>query len=224
MNSIYDSVKLALRERAYWFRLALRLGNGVHLHWAAKIIGENISIGSETRIDEGARLVASSPREEIRIGRRCFIRPGAQLCAWGGSIRIGDDCSINANAIVYGTGRVLIGNAVRIAANTVLVASSHLFHRRDIPIMDQGISAVGISIADDCWLGAGVTVLDGVAIGAGSIIAAGAVVRRDVAPYSIVGGVPAKLIRFREENCTSLDKHAAISHVAYEERISGGLK
>ncbi len=100
---------------------------------------------------------------------------------------------------VYGQGGVKIGNYVRITAHTIIVAPQHIFKRRDIPICEQGIESKGIIIEDDVWIGAHCTILDGVKIGKGAIIAAGAVVTKDVAPYSTVGGVPAKLIKVRPD-------------------------
>jgi acetyltransferase-like isoleucine patch superfamily enzyme len=115
----------------------------------------------------------------------------------GGSIVIGTKSSINPYCVLYGTGGLVIGDFVRIAAHTVIVAASHRFDRTDVPICAQGSSAVGITIENDVWVGAGVQILDGVRIGRGAIIAAGAVVRSDVEPFAIVGGVPARVIKRR---------------------------
>jgi acetyltransferase-like isoleucine patch superfamily enzyme len=64
----------------------------------------------------------------------------------------------------------------------------------DVPIMDQGRTAKGLTVGDNVWIGAGAKILDGVTVGEGVIVAAGAVVNRSFADKSIVGGVPAKLI------------------------------
>jgi acetyltransferase-like isoleucine patch superfamily enzyme len=100
---------------------------------------------------------------------------------------------------LYGTGGIRVGNYVRIAAHNVIVASSHQYGSTEIPIKQQGFSAKGIVIEDDVWIGAGCRILDGVRIGRGAIIAAGAVITKDVEPFDIVGGVPAKVIRNRVE-------------------------
>ncbi|MBL8080160.1 MAG: acyltransferase [Anaerolineales bacterium] len=101
--------------------------------------------------------------------------------------------------MLYGTGGVTIGNNVRIATNTIIVASMHKFERIDIPIYLQGHEARGIVIGNDVWIGAGCRILDGVTIGDGSILAAGAVINKDTPPYVIVGGVPARIIRERRK-------------------------
>jgi acetyltransferase-like isoleucine patch superfamily enzyme len=90
-----------------------------------------------------------------------------------------------------------IGDGVRIGAGTVIIPSNHVFSDPDVPIYLQGSAGTGICIEDDVWIGANCTILDGVHIGQGSVIAAGAVVNKDVAPYSVVGGVPARLIKKR---------------------------
>ncbi|MBU2537741.1 MAG: acyltransferase [Proteobacteria bacterium] len=75
--------------------------------------------------------------------------------------------------------------------------TDHAFEDANLPMTQQSIITSSVVVEDDVWIGHGATILKGVHVGKGAIIAAGAVVTRDVAPYSIVGGVPAKLIRNR---------------------------
>lgn len=84
----------------------------------------------------------------------------------------------------------------------------HRYQRTDIPIKEQGIEARGILIQDDVWIGAGVTILDGVEIGRGSVIAAGAVVTKNVEPFSVMAGVPAHLLKCRGSLSTFPEQHA----------------
>jgi galactoside O-acetyltransferase len=95
---------------------------------------------------------------------------------------------------------VRIGDNCIFAALCYLVAGgNHDFSRIDIPIIQQpSVSRGGIRIEPDVWLGARVTVLDGVTIGRGSVVGAGAVVTRDLPPYSVAAGVPAKVLRTRQ--------------------------
>ena len=79
-----------------------------------------------------------------------------------------------------------------------MIPSNHNYARTDIPIYRQGETSKGIVIEDDVWIGARVTILDGVRVGGGSIIAAGAVVSKDVEPFSVVGGVPARVLKSRK--------------------------
>lgn len=88
-------------------------------------------------------------------------------------------------------------NNVRIATGSVIMPANHNFNRRDIPFKAQGSPGHGIVLEDDIWMGANVTIRDGVRIGKGTILAAGAAITRNVAPFSIVGGVPARFIKER---------------------------
>jgi acetyltransferase-like isoleucine patch superfamily enzyme len=99
--------------------------------------------------------------------------------------------------MLLGEGGIDIGNDVRIAASSVIVSSNHLYRDRETPIWKQGMSAKGVIIGNDVWIGANCTILDGVKVGDGAIIAAGAVVNRNVEGYTVVGGVPAKFIKSR---------------------------
>lgn len=76
-------------------------------------------------------------------------------------------------------------------------SENHNYKNVEIPIRLQGINRKGIKIGDDCWIGAKVTILDGTVLGNGCVVAAGAVVRGIIPPYSIIGGVPAKIIKSR---------------------------
>jgi len=156
-----------------------------------------ISIGEQSKVEAHCRLRADHQKAFIKIGARCLISPFAMLMTYGGSIEIGNDCSVNPFCMLYGHGGLRIGNGVRIACGTVIIPSNHNFGETEVPIYQQGVSSLGITIEDDVWLGANVTILDGVKVGRGSIVAAGAVVTQDVEPLSIVGGVPARLIKKR---------------------------
>ncbi|PSN10551.1 hypothetical protein C7293_27655 [filamentous cyanobacterium CCT1] len=94
-----------------------------------------------------------------------------------------------------------------IASHCSMYANNHRFDDWTRTINSQPLTAVGITIEDDCWLGTGVRVLDGVTIGRGSVIGAGAVVSRDIPPYSVAVGVPARVIeKPKEQFFTSLSK------------------
>ena len=93
---------------------------------------------------------------------------------------------------------VNLGNNCLIGPNVVLAGENHVFDNKFTIIQSQGICSIGIVIKDNVWIGANATILDGVTIGKGSVIAAGAVVNKNVAPYSVVGGVPAKLLKKRK--------------------------
>lgn len=190
-----------LQERSYRKLLrqtGVRIDRDVHLFAI-----EGIRIGRGSIICQGATLAATDltadrpmcPTDgEVVLGERCLIMPGAMLAASGGRIVLGNDVSVNPYTILYGAGGLTIGDNTRIAAHCVIVPSNHRFSDPLVPIMEQGLVCKGIRIGRDVWLGAGVRVLDGVSIGDGAIVGAGSVVTRDIEPFQIVAGVPARSI------------------------------
>ena len=191
------------------------------LHPLSAIRGRRrIIIGRRTHIGAHCRLDAQAGGGSIHIGDRCQLGPSAMLLAHGGAIELGDDCSVNPFCVLYGHGGLKIGNGVRIAAGTVIIPANHNFDEPDVPIHQQGVTAQGIVIEDDVWIGANVTVLDGVRLGHGSVIAAGAVVNHDVQPFSVMGGVPARLLKQRgspaqpgKQNGQAISKPACLDSV-----------
>lgn len=115
-------------------------------------------------------------------------------------IFIGKNCLINHNNVLQAgkkIGVIKIGNHVHTGANVMMFAFNHAFDTIEIPTIDQDYYDGDIIIEDDVWIGAGSIILKGVTIGKGAIIASGSVVNSDVEAYSIVGGVPARLIKTR---------------------------
>lgn len=86
-----------------------------------------------------------------------------------------------------------------ISPRVSIYAENHVVERADISLKDQGIIREFVKIEDDCWIAANSVILAGVTIGRGTVIAAGSVVTKDVPPYSIVAGVPAKVIKKRNK-------------------------
>lgn len=118
-----------------------------------------------------------------------------------GDIELGENVSINPYACL--SGKVTIGNAVRIASHVSIVGFNHGFDDIETPIYRQPLTSLGIEIGDDVWIGANAVVLDGVKIGCGAIIAAGAVVAKDIPAMAMAGGVPARVLRYRGEKAAA---------------------
>ena len=111
------------------------------------------------------------------------------------NIRIGKHCHINERVFIQGA---VIGNYVMIAPDVAILNNTHSFDQINTPMIKQKlVTNQNPVIEDDVWIGRNVIILHGVRIGQGSIIGAGSVVTKDVQPYSIMGGVPARLIRSR---------------------------
>lgn len=149
-------------------------------------------------------LQNSSGRLRARIYRLVMRRMGERVsiarlfsCGSPQHIAIGHDVWIGPNACLLGAGGITIGNYVMIANNVSILSTDHIFDDPARPMMTQGNRQRPIVIEDDVWLGANVVVMPGVCIGTGAVVGAGAVVTHDVPPYAIVGGVPAKVIKYR---------------------------
>lgn len=135
----------------------------------------------------------------IRIGNGVSINTGCTLLAAGSSLHIGNNTHLNKNVRIgtQGGGSVYIGRDVQIGPNTVIDPSAHGFAQLHVPIREQSMTYGQIVVEDNVWIGANVVIVKDTRIGTGSIIGAGAVVTRDIKPYSVAGGVPARVIRKR---------------------------
>lgn len=132
----------------------------------------------------------------VRVGRFCI------LTAQDGELVLADQVSLSPGVhLGADNGRIEIGRCTAIGPGTVVRAANHRFARRDVPIMRQGHVPGAVIIEEDVWIGANCVITPDVRIGRGAVVGAGAVVTHDVAPFAVVGGVPAKVIgrRGREE-------------------------
>jgi len=159
-----------------------------------------ISIGDNTFIDDYVVLDAKGEENKgIVIGQNAFIGRNTILSCKEGSIYLGDFANISANCSLLSETVIDIGKYAFLAGHCYLVAGgNHSFQRKDIPIMLQAsLQKGGITIGEDCWLGASVTVLDGVCLGKGCVIGAGAVVTKSFLGYSVAVGCPARKLKDR---------------------------
>lgn len=113
-------------------------------------------------------------------------------------MQFGSNVSIHPLCYLDGYGSLIIGNDVSIAHNVSILSFEHDYLDLSKPIKDADCIKRPVVIEDDVWLGAGVRILGGVTIGKGSIVGAGAVVSKDIPPYSIAVGVPAKVVKSRK--------------------------
>ena len=104
---------------------------------------------------------------------------------------------MGAASFLGGQGGIVIGTDVIMGPGVRIFSENHRTDAMDRPIRAQGVTRATVRIDDDCWIGAGATILAGVTIGTGSVVAAGAVVTHDVPPWSVVAGVPARVVRSR---------------------------
>lgn len=114
------------------------------------------------------------------------------------NVTFGERVSLNRNTMITAKAPITIGNHVLIGPNVVINSGNHGYASKETPMDSQGHTLSPICIEDDVWIGANAVILSGVTLGKGCIVGAGAVVTKDVEPYSIVGGVPAKKISERK--------------------------
>jgi len=133
------------------------------------------------------------PYRRFRLGQHSVIESYSCINNAVGDVLIGDHTRIGLHNTIIGP--VTIGNHVNLAQGITVTALNHNFDRPDLRIDEQGVSTKVVTIGDDVWIGANAVVLPGVHVGTHSVIAAGAVVNRDVPSYTLVGGVPAKVIK-----------------------------
>lgn len=161
-----------------WGRF-LKLGDHVYCSAISTdgiALGDNVSIGAFSRLIVATTL--DKPGRFIRIGNRVGLGEFAYLGGAGG-LTIGDDCIIGQYFSCH--------------------PENHCFDRLEVPIRLQGVERKAITIGRNCWIGSKVTILSGVSIGEGSVVAAGAVVTHSFPPNSVIGGVPARLLRMRTD-------------------------
>lgn len=186
--------------RSLFYRLILNskglaaIERNVRLRYAS-----HIRLGPGSYLDEGVYIHACP--HGVEIGANTLVMHGAVLHVYNfrdlphAGIKIGRDSLIGEYSVIRGQGGVTIGDRVFTSPMTQIIAVNHVFADPDRPFIEQGITAEGIVIEDDVWLGSACVITDGVRVGKGAVVAAGAVVTKDVQPHTVVGGVPARLIK-----------------------------
>ena len=133
------------------------------------------------------------PYRRFSLGRNSVIESFCCINNAVGDVIIGDHTRVGLHNTIIGP--VTFGNHVNLAQGITVTALNHNFSEVDKRIDEQGVSTTPVTIGDDVWIGANAVVLPGVTIGSHSVVAAGAVVTKDVSDHSLVAGVPAKIIK-----------------------------
>ncbi len=148
--------------------------------------GKGASIRRNTRMD-------IMPFNKFALGAKSTIEDFCTINNGVGDVIIGNNTRIGMSNVIIGP--VKIGNDIMFAQNIVASGLNHVYEDINIPIADQPVFTSQITIEDEVWIGANAVITAGVTIGKHSVVAGGSVVVKDVPPYSIVGGNPAKLLK-----------------------------
>lgn len=148
--------------------------------------------GKHSVIHHSARM-DTPPYRKFSLGDYSVIESFACINNAVGDVMIGDHTRVGLHNTIIGP--VIIGSHVNLAQGITVTALNHNFEDSNKRIDEQGVSTSAVIIEDDIWIGANAVILPSVTIGHHSVVAAGAVVTKDVPPHSLVAGVPAKIIK-----------------------------
>ena len=163
-----------------------------------------IFIKSNVKIEPGVSLRSHGAMSKIVLHRNVSLDKYVNIKTHKlGRIEIGHHTDIGPFTCLSGDS-IVIGNDCLIASHCRIYANNHTFSNPETLIRCQGHSYKGITIANNCWLGTGVSILDGVTVGEGSVIGAGSVVTKSIPPFSVALGVPAKVIKRRKRRSSRL--------------------
>ncbi len=154
-------------------------------------------LGRDVYFESGVELMRYP--KNISLGNGLVLKKGARLCPCNekATISIGNNTTVGYNTYLFASEKITIGKDCLIAPYVYIVDSDHNIKKESL-INQQPNNTAAITIGDDVWIGTGAKILKGVTVGNGAVIAAGALVKDDVLPYEIVGGIPAKKISERK--------------------------
>lgn len=134
----------------------------------------------------------------VRLGKGSVVKPYSIIQTSGGKVIFGKNCAISSfNHIAAGRADLIVGDNVRTGSHVTIVATTREYRRKDKLIIEQGYADKGIRIGNDVLIGTHAVLVDGCEIGDGAVIGMNSVVNGKVPPYSIVFGIPAKVIFWR---------------------------
>ncbi len=153
------------------------------------------AIGEHVVFEAGVRVWHP---ETITLGENVYVGHDAMLKGYyKGTLSVGDDTWLGQGVFLHSAGQITIGRRVGVGPFVKMLTSFHGEAGRDVPILEAPLEFAPIVVEDDSDLGVGAILLPGVTVGRGAQVGAGAVVTKDVAPYAVVAGNPARLLRTR---------------------------
>ncbi len=152
-------------------------------------IGEHVVLEADVRVWHP---------EMIRLGENVYVGHGAMLKGYyKGELCVGDDTWLGQGVFLHSAGGITIGARVGVGPFVKMLTSHHGEAGRGVAILDSPLEFAPVVVRDDCDIGVGAILLPGVTVGRGAQVGAGAVVTRDVPPYAVVAGNPARVLRMR---------------------------
>jgi len=191
--SILEKIKSNPKAKALLLRLMIPRGEARPRWWVSFFVNPFVhKKGKHALIRRSVRLDVL-PFRKFTIGKSTIIEDFACINNGMGDVIIGDHCTIGIGSVLIAP--IQIGHNVILAQHICMSGLNHGYTDIHLPIKDQPCTTGLIRVGNDSWIGANVVVVAGVSIGEHSIVAGGSVVVKDVPPFSIVAGNPAKLIR-----------------------------
>jgi acetyltransferase-like isoleucine patch superfamily enzyme len=166
--------------------------------------GYKITAGKNLILEDNVSINALSENgitlgDHVSIARDSILFCTGVIAYRGKGITIGNRTGISARAYFAGQGGITIGDDVIMGPNVQIFSENHEFSNPNLTIKEQGVTKQAVVIGNNCWLGGGTTILAGVIIGDGCVVAAGSVVSKSFPPNSVIAGIPAKLVKNRED-------------------------
>lgn len=193
IRGCFRSVSFRQSKMPVFIAKQVEIRNGRQL-----VIGRGVAIGAFVQIeaygDVGVRL-----GDRVTIGAQSSVLASAVVREKGVGVLIGENTSIGIRNTIWGQGGVSIGANCLLGPDVLIVSENHTYAATDVPIRLQMGRRASVNIGSDTWIGAGVKIMPGVQIGHGSVIGAGSVVTRDLDPFSVAVGVPARVIGNRND-------------------------
>ncbi|WP_192347328.1 acyltransferase [Algoriphagus sp. Y33] len=195
-----------------WYLRGLLIRWTFSEHKGVFLIGKGVTIRQAGHIRVGKNFIAQDHCEinglsqkglvfgdKVTVGSYAIIRPTNLYGGEAGvGLKVGNNSSIGPYSYIGCSGYIEIGHNVMMSPRVSIYSENHNFADVDYPMIEQGVTRSYVKIEDDCWIAANSVILAGVTIGRGTVVAAGSVVTKDVPPYSVIAGNPARIIKSRK--------------------------